>query len=322
MTAPGWTRGADPSGYRRAVTASVPGRPARRLPRGAERVVLDVVAAVAVVLLCGYAGSDRPTPLPVWQYGSLAVLIGAPLAVRRRWPVGVFVVVSAGATVALATRVIPAFAAAAPYAAVALALYQVAAALPRRRSLPPLAVSLLGTAAVGVLLPPDQGDLVSGVGFGWLLTGGVWMFGRTVRGRRADAARAAEQRARQAVTDERLRIARELHDGVAHSMSLIAVKAAIANHVAEQRPAEVRDALRIIESTSRDALTEMRRTLGVLRSGSRVRSSWTRRRDWPTCRGWSTAPPPPESGSTSTYAVSTGCPRASRWPRTASSRRR
>ncbi|WP_460806521.1 histidine kinase dimerization/phosphoacceptor domain-containing protein [Micromonospora zhanjiangensis] len=304
------------------MTASVPGRPARRLPRGAERVVLDVVAAVAVVLLCGYAGSDRPTPLPVWQYGSLAVLIGAPLAVRRRWPVGVFVVVSAGATVALATRVIPAFAAAAPYAAVALALYQVAAALPRRRSLPPLAVSLLGTAAVGVLLPPDQGDLVSGVGFGWLLTGGVWMFGRTVRGRRADAARAAEQRARQAVTDERLRIARELHDGVAHSMSLIAVKAAIANHVAEQRPAEVRDALRIIESTSRDALTEMRRTLGVLRSGSRVRSSWTRRRDWPTCRGWSTAPPPPESGSTSTYAVSTGCPRASRWPRTASSRRR
>jgi signal transduction histidine kinase len=70
------------------------------------------------------------------------------------------------------------------------------------------------------------------------------------------------------VTEERLRIARELHDVVAHGMSLIAVKAGVANHVLEARPQEAQDALRVIETTSRGALTEMRQLLGVLRSGS------------------------------------------------------
>jgi signal transduction histidine kinase len=68
------------------------------------------------------------------------------------------------------------------------------------------------------------------------------------------------------VAEERLRIARELHDIVAHSMGLIAVKAGIGNHVAEARPAEAREALRVIEATSRSSLTEMRHLLGVLRS--------------------------------------------------------
>jgi signal transduction histidine kinase len=188
------------------------------------------------------------------------------LAVRRRWPVALLAVVFAGSTVAFLSGTIPGYAAAAPYIAAALALYQVALAERRRRSVPALAACLLGTAAVGVFYTADRSEALGGIAFGWVLMGGVWLLGRTVRGRRADAARAMEQRARQAVTDERLRIARELHDVVAHSMSLIAVKAAIANHVADDRPAEVRDALRIIEETSRSALTEMRRTLGVLRS--------------------------------------------------------
>ena len=68
------------------------------------------------------------------------------------------------------------------------------------------------------------------------------------------------------MNEERLRIARELHDVVAHSMSLIAVKAGVANHVARSRPEETADALRVIEDTSKGALTEMRRLLGVLRT--------------------------------------------------------
>jgi signal transduction histidine kinase len=94
----------------------------------------------------------------------------------------------------------------------------------------------------------------------------VWTTGRAIYTRREYAAKSAVQLANAAVGDERLRIARELHDIVAHSMSLIAVKAGIANHVADQRPEEARDALRIIEATSRGTLTEMRRMLGVLRS--------------------------------------------------------
>jgi signal transduction histidine kinase len=88
-----------------------------------------------------------------------------------------------------------------------------------------------------------------------------------VRERRADAARSAAELAGRAVAEERLRIARELHDVVAHSMSLIAVKAGTANHVMAVRPEEAQDALRVIETTSRSALAEMRQLLGVLRAG-------------------------------------------------------
>jgi signal transduction histidine kinase len=74
-----------------------------------------------------------------------------------------------------------------------------------------------------------------------------------------------EERARRAVVDERLRIARELHDVVAHSMSVIAVQAGVGHHVLDSQPEEARRALAAIGTTSRAALTEMRRLLGVLR---------------------------------------------------------
>jgi signal transduction histidine kinase len=93
-----------------------------------------------------------------------------------------------------------------------------------------------------------------------------WTVGRTIRERRAYAARSAEQATELAVGQERLRIARELHDIVAHSMSMIAVKATIADHVADSQPQEMREALRVIATTSRDALGELRRALGVLRT--------------------------------------------------------
>jgi signal transduction histidine kinase len=67
------------------------------------------------------------------------------------------------------------------------------------------------------------------------------------------------------VDEERLRIARELHDVVAHSMSVIAVQSAVGGHVMDTQPEEARHALAAIEATSRSALTEMRRLLGVLR---------------------------------------------------------
>ena len=74
-----------------------------------------------------------------------------------------------------------------------------------------------------------------------------------------------EDRALRAVTEERLRIARELHDVVAHSMSVIAVQSGVGHHVLDTQPEDARRALAAIETTSRAALTEMRRLLGVLR---------------------------------------------------------
>jgi signal transduction histidine kinase len=74
-----------------------------------------------------------------------------------------------------------------------------------------------------------------------------------------------ERLARQTVLDERTRIARELHDLVAHSMSIVAVQAGVGHYLMDRDPAQAKDALATIETTSRQALTEMRRMLGVLR---------------------------------------------------------
>jgi signal transduction histidine kinase len=67
------------------------------------------------------------------------------------------------------------------------------------------------------------------------------------------------------VVEERLRIARELHDVVAHSMSIVAVQSGVGAHVLDSQPEEARKALAAVEVTSRQALSEMRRLLGVLR---------------------------------------------------------
>ena len=75
------------------------------------------------------------------------------------------------------------------------------------------------------------------------------------------------------MTEERLRIARELHDVIAHSMSVIAVQSGVGNHVMDTQPAAARQALAAIEATSRSALTEMRRLLGVLRQEGEPRGS-------------------------------------------------
>jgi signal transduction histidine kinase len=106
----------------------------------------------------------------------------------------------------------------------------------------------------------------------------AWLLGHFAHNYRAYAARLEERTAelerartelaRRAVVEERLRLARELHDVVAHAMSVIAVQSGVGAHVADSRPEEVGKALAAIEATSRSALTELRRLLGVLRQDS------------------------------------------------------
>jgi signal transduction histidine kinase len=108
-----------------------------------------------------------------------------------------------------------------------------------------------------------------------LLVAAAWSLGDASRTRRqraealAERAREAERNreahSREAVVNERLRIARELHDVMAHSMSVIAVQAGVGRHVMDRDPETARRALDVIENTSRRSLTEMRQLLGVLR---------------------------------------------------------
>lgn len=104
---------------------------------------------------------------------------------------------------------------------------------------------------------------------------GAWLAGQAVRARQAAAtARLAEaeeraevqrQLAARSIAEERLRLAQELHDVVAHSMSVIAVQAGMGVHVIDDKPAEAKRALEAISQTSRTSLQEIRRILGVLR---------------------------------------------------------
>jgi signal transduction histidine kinase len=88
-----------------------------------------------------------------------------------------------------------------------------------------------------------------------------------VEQRAADAERTRDEEASRRVDEERLHIARELHDITAHSLSIIAVQSGAAAHVIDSNPAEARKSLEAIRRTSRDALDELRAMLGVLRAG-------------------------------------------------------
>ena len=116
----------------------------------------------------------------------------------------------------------------------------------------------------------------------WLLfifafTTGIWLAGDTLRARTLEA-REHERRAgemerqrtaalRQAAAEERARIARELHDVIAHNLSVVVIQAGAAQRVLDEQPEAAREALRQVEATGRVAMTEMRRLLGVLRRG-------------------------------------------------------
>ncbi|MEE6308113.1 sensor histidine kinase [Plantactinospora veratri] len=229
---------------------------------------LVAIGYVTVLLLLRHTQSVEPaaTGVPGPAVDLMIVTTGLPLAVRRRWPLPVLVVVLVMSLLAVPLNVLND-----PFLAPAYALYPVSLAMPRRLWVPVVVAVALAVAGL-VSTTPATGQShwwLGGPGLivvGWLLIGASWTLGNAARQQRDHAARVAEQRAQQAVTRERLRIARELHDVVAHSVGLIAVKAAVANYVVRTRPEEAGEALQVIEAASRTALTEMRHMLGVLRA--------------------------------------------------------
>jgi signal transduction histidine kinase len=240
-----------------------------RLSR-ARLLVLDAAAAVAftaVLLTFALPGRHSAAGVPGWAVWLAEAGVGLPIAARRGWPTAAFLTALAASLIAAVAGLPDGY-----FASSAVGLYQVA--LTRRG---PARLTATGAGLVGgvAILAAGVAGSRSGAGtaaiIGLAATAGAWTVGQAVRERRAHARADSERRAERAVAEERLRIARELHDVVAHSMSLIAVKAGVANHVARSRPEEAVDALRIIEDTSKQALTEMRQVLGVLRTGDTER---------------------------------------------------
>jgi signal transduction histidine kinase len=253
-----------------------------RLGRG-ELPALDWLVAAGLLLLFlslpgdgGEASDAGDAPLAVRL--ALVAAMALPVAASGRWPLPVLCVVAAASVAAEVGGVISE-----PFVSVAFALFRVAVTAPGMMGAPPRPPRAWGrvpTRAVGigsvVLLlggmvagsPVRDTESFSNYLVGVSLAGMAWTAGRAVRERRAYAARSAQQYAARAVAEERLRIARELHDVVAHHIGVITVKAGVANHVLPVRPEEAGEALRAIETASRSALTEMRQLLGVLRDGA------------------------------------------------------
>jgi signal transduction histidine kinase len=209
----------------------------------------------------------------------LAALITLPIAVHRRYPMATLAV----STLALIGYSIGQFSAYPGYGTFAL-LLGISLHADRRRAGLAFVVSAIA-ASIALALQSDQVATESSWISTLLALSVVWLGGEYVKARRtrrqASVERARrlelerEERARSAVAEERLRIARDLHDVVAHSMSVIAVQAGVAHHVIDERPELARQALATIETTTRQALVEMRRLLGVLRQGDESSASLT-----------------------------------------------
>ena len=205
---------------------------------------------------------------PVWLRVLFPLGLALPLLVRRRRPLAALSVVLGTVVLqALVTRDTPE--GLEMIFCVGVAMYSVAAYSERARAVTGL---VLGAATYAVyagwnvdVRSGRNSDAWAGAFFGIALVT-VWLVGVYVRYRRGEVAAAAraaaaERQAHEAVTEERARIARELHDVISHNLSVVVVQAAGARATGQHDPAT----LEKIERSGRDSLTEMRRMLGVLR---------------------------------------------------------
>jgi signal transduction histidine kinase len=201
----------------------------------------------------------------------LGLALAVPLVWRRRRPL--LALVACVAVYAVWILVEPPRGSLTPYVVVLVATYSVAAHGSARNSWIGLALSV---AAEVLLVTRTTNDLAD---YAFILTFllGAWLAGRgmRIRQQRADqlfqrAVRAEverEEKARAAVAEERGRIARELHDVISHSVSVMVVQAGAAEQVLDTDRDQVRTSLRAIQQTGRDARLELNRMLGLLRTG-------------------------------------------------------
>jgi signal transduction histidine kinase len=247
----------------------------RELPPRAQDAGLVLAVAAAMVLTISLAeepGAGRSPDV-------LAYLLGAGVAalllLRRRWPLGVLIA-SIGVLSVYFGLDYDAFSAAVPLAAAA---YSAAVA---GKGLPAAALLAAFVVIGGSVARLDEGDSLAEVLREGLITdaallAAVLLLGEAVRNRRAWAEevrarlrRAEQDRDREAerrVQQERLRIAREMHDVLAHTIAAINVQAGVAGDVIDEAPDKARASLQEIRRQSREAIAELKATLGVLRGG-------------------------------------------------------
>lgn len=206
------------------------------------------------------------TESPVQLAASVALALIGPLALigARRFPGPVVAVVSAAAALDLfiGAREYPV-----PYIALAFAIVGGIARGARVWVWISVATAWVATLIVGAVIGLDWSPFrIAGTTLGILITMGIGEALRTRHERFAGIQRLVEQRRQSEVQAERVRIARELHDVLAHSLSQINVQASVGLHLMEKHPEKAADALASIKESSKNALDEVRSVLGVLRA--------------------------------------------------------
>jgi signal transduction histidine kinase len=258
------------------VTTDYPdqGRIRDRSPAGfSERQWPAVAVGVGLFALALTAG--RPFPDDPLHRLIVALVVCGPVVLLRRRPLPMLAVVIAlgAAATALGAATLP------MGIALGFALYFAALHLPRRRSISvAVAASAVLWVALGYAALAGRTRSVGAEAVEALVPlAGAWFIAESVAARRrylaglvaqAERERAAEaERARQEVREERVQIARELHDVLAHTLAVITVQAGVGRRLAGKRPEEATAALESIETIGRTAQDELRVALGLLRDG-------------------------------------------------------
>jgi signal transduction histidine kinase len=248
----------------------VPGRHFRQLRWNQDYVDLAMAMALVCVALVAAFRANRLD----FASATLLTLQTLPIAWRRRNPMRILIITGVAITLYSSLGYPESSASLGVFAA----FYTVAANEPRRRAAWAAAITAAGIfiSFMGYATVRSLSDATSELSSTYLFFGLAWVIGDNIRVRRAYTAqleeraaqleREREEQATLAVTQERARIARELHDVVAHHVSVMVVQAAGARRVVDKDPAAARDALEAVEVAGRTALDEMRRMLEVLRA--------------------------------------------------------
>ncbi|MFI0485984.1 sensor histidine kinase [Actinomadura sp. 9N215] len=241
-----------------------------------RKPLVDAFFAAPVLLLTLAGLVGEPYGISKVKYALMMVLLTLPLVLRRTLPRTVFAAIALISFVQCVLDVVPVLA----NVAVLMGLYTVAANCSFRWGLAAMLSTEVGAALATWRYPDGANNRKYTFVMLTVVVAGVWLLGLHMRTRRAYL-RSVEERAERlererdnevkvAMAGERARIARELHDVVAHNVSVIVVQADGASYAIDTDVGRARQALETISSTGRMALAEMRRLLGVLRENDDI----------------------------------------------------
>ena len=240
-------------------------RSLRRLRRVPPPVV-DAGISVIFVLLVAAEAIRQPMPAGrTAVFVVLTLVMAVCLVLRRRWPLATYAIATAALVVESFLHVATEFT---PLATL-VGAYSVGLYASRARARWGVLIVVAGVVGFFAGTPGLQRTNPVQLAYVLLIWLGGWGFGYTTARRREDQERVRRALEREVVAEERVRMSRELHDVVGHTVNLLVVQAGAARMVLDQDPAQARDLLKGMEDTGRETLTDLDRVLATLRDDTK-----------------------------------------------------